>query len=102
MSDDAGGGGKHRGMRKSLTGLVLKSLGRPASMAMLREEGGEGGDAAEPGVPELITDLLGQGRGDGTPQSPLTFVRGGAGRVSTSINDATRLAVELLAVRELL
>jgi hypothetical protein len=29
MPDDAGGGGKLRGLRKSLTGLVRKSLGRP-------------------------------------------------------------------------
>jgi hypothetical protein len=61
-------------------------------MAMLSEVGGEGGDAAEPGVLELMTDLFGQGRGNGTPQSPLTSVRGGAGRVSTSIDDATHAA----------
>jgi hypothetical protein len=92
MPGDAGGGGKRRGLRKSLAGLVRKSLGRPASLAMLSEVGGEGGDAAEPGVLELMTDQFGQGRGNGTPPSSLTSVRGGAGRVSTSIDDATHAA----------
>ena len=61
-------------------------------MVMLSEEGGEGGDTAKPGVLELSKDLLGQGRGNGTLQSPLTSVRGEAERVSTSIDDATRAA----------